>query len=269
MESFLIGGVSGISATLIMYPFEYVKSNSQMYGEMTKMKYSSIRLGCDIVRNNGFGYLYRGIGYATTRQMVYTSLRIGLYDHGIRQIKTTQYDTIPVKLGVGLFAGITSSLISAPFDRMIVGRQVGADQQLPTNGRQFFNLWKGSSTTVARASVINSTSLTINNVLNVDSIDWTDRLYASTMSGLFTGTISLPFDIVRTRVLSDKNNKYNGSLDCIKKIYRYEGMMAFMKGYPFYVTRIGTQSSLILFLSETMLSHWRRSDPRIRADRKN
>lgn len=223
MEGFLIGGISGCIATIGLYPIESIKSKAQMYGELQKTKRSSFKIAYDNVKIHGFSQLYNGAGYSMARQMSYTSLRIGAYDTGIRKIRSTSYDTVPVKFGIGLGAGLMSSFITAPFDKIMLNHQVGNTQMLPRSYSQFFGMWRGSSTTIARAGVINSISLTINNVLNSYSDTWTNRLFSSTAAGVMAATVSLPFDIVRTRVLTDNNKKYTGPMDCIDKIIKHEG----------------------------------------------
>lgn len=252
MEGFLIGGISGCIATFGLYPIESIKSRAQMYGEFQKIKCSSFKIAYNNIQSYGFSHLYTGVGYAMARQMSYTSLRIGMYDNGIRKIKSTRYDTIPVKMGIGLGAGMCSSFITAPFDKIMLNGQVGNAHKFPFNRSQFFGMWRGSSTTIARASVINSISLTVNNVLVSYSDSWINRLFSSSIAGAMAATVSLPFDIVRTRVLTDQTKKYTGAFDCVDKIVRHEGFSALYKGYPMYLGRVGTQSSIILFLSETM-----------------
>jgi hypothetical protein len=259
MEGFLIGGVSGCAATFLLYPLETIKTQAQIYGELTKTqtKISSFRIGYNLLCSHGAAPLYNGLRYSIARQMTYTSLRIGLYNHGTSVIQKTKYDTIPSKIGIGLTAGIISSLIAAPFDRLVVRYQAGKPQYIPDNIRQMRELWKGSSITVVRAGVINSVGLTVNNIMNQNSKNWIDRLTAGTTAGIIMATVSLPFDAMRTRILADNdtNKKYNGSFDCAKKIIKYEGFNGLYKGYPMYLGRVGTQSSIILFLSETLLSY--------------
>lgn len=74
------------------------------------------------------------------------------------------------------------------------------------------------------------------------------------------GLISYPLDTVRRRMMMQaglEKNMYNNTLDCWKKVYRHEGVMAFYKGAVTNLVR-GTGAALILVLYDEIRNymHW-------------
>lgn len=70
--------------------------------------------------------------------------------------------------------------------------------------------------------------------------DWT----ASIVSGLVVTTAMNPFDVVSTRLYSQKvvNGKgelYTGVVDCLAKTFRAEGIRGFYKGWAAHYFRLG------------------------------
>jgi solute carrier family 25 protein 34/35 len=58
-----------------------------------------------------------------------------------------------------------------------------------------------------------------------------------------------PFDVVATRMFNQKHGLYyDGLWDCIKKMYRHEGVLGFYKGTFAHFFRIGPHSLLTLII---------------------
>jgi len=85
---------------------------------------------------------------------------------------------------------------------------------------------------------------------------WLIAQAVTTMAGL----VSYPFDTVRRRMMMQaglERNMYYNTLDCWKKIYSNEGVMAFYKGALTNMVR-GTGAALILVLYDEIQNymHW-------------
>jgi len=76
--------------------------------------------------------------------------------------------------------------------------------------------------------------------------NWVVHVCASLCSGFAAATVSTPADVVKTRIMDqirqvhDSGGKakrtYKGSLDCLKKIIRNEGLSALYRGFlPTYI----------------------------------
>jgi solute carrier family 25 folate transporter 32 len=74
-----------------------------------------------------------------------------------------------------------------------------------------------------------------NNEYKRKDLTFQDRIMYSTIAGITTMTITNPIWVVKTRMClqysnSQTNISYKNTFDCIRKIYKFEGMKAFYKG---------------------------------------
>ena len=83
-KPFLIGGLSGALATIIIQPIDTLKVQVQVVSEqLGKTKSSSLTLSnilYKIQSEQGLQVLYRGLDSAILRQLFYASARLGAYD---------------------------------------------------------------------------------------------------------------------------------------------------------------------------------------------
>jgi len=59
-----------------------------------------------------------------------------------------------------------------------------------------------------------------------------DYLYLSAGSKMFAGSITYPYQVVRSRLqIYDAKERYNGAMDVVRQVFRREGIAGFYKGY--------------------------------------
>ena len=83
------------------------------------------------------------------------------------------------------------------------------------------------------------------------------HLTASMLAGVITATAANPFDMIKSRYMSDKVNAYKNPIDCAIKSYRQDGASVFLKGesnsFDFVTLAVGMflsiSISIFLFLS--------------------
>ncbi|KAH9294667.1 hypothetical protein KI387_038255 [Taxus chinensis] len=99
-------------------------------------------------------------------------------------------------------------------------------------------LWTGVLPNVQRAFLVNMGELACydqakRTIVGCSICD--DNVYAHTlasmMSGLCATTLSCPADVVKTRMMNQAGEEYRGSLDCVVKTVRKEGLKAMWKGF--------------------------------------
>jgi len=111
-------------------------------------------------------------------------------------------------------------------------------------------LWKGCVPNVQRAALVNLGDLTgydqakkmltspSNYGLGLSPESKVTHALASIVSGLVAATMGTPADVIKTRVMNQPLDKqtgkgiyYRGSVDCLIKTVRLEGLMALYKGF--------------------------------------
>ena len=75
---------------------------------------------------------------------------------------------------------------------------------------------------------------------------------SSFAAGIVTAVIGAPNDIVKTRIMNDKNNLYKGAFDCLKKTFKSEGVSGLFKGVNARWIRIGPMTMLQFMIWEAL-----------------
>jgi len=82
----------------------------------------------------------------------------------------------------------------------------------------------------------------------------TEYLCFAALSKFIAAFSTYPYQVVRAR-LQDQNHKYSGSLDCIKKTYRGEGLQGFYKGLVPNLLRV-VPATMLTFVVYENISHF-------------
>lgn len=283
IKPFLFGGLSGSTATSVIQPLDCCKVRLQLAGEGVKGASGSLPgTFMSIVKNEGVAGLYAGYSAAILRQMVYGTARLGLFRVFSNQL---QEDGKPLpfyqKALCGLGSGALGSFIGNPADLALVRMQ--ADGNLPMAERRNYKhagdalfrivreegvttLWRGSAPTVYRAMAMNVGMLAtydqvkqeLTPVLGVGApLNWS----SSAISGVVAATVTLPFDMVKTRIQKQSPGPdgvlpYKNTLDCARKIFQKEGPMAFYKGWVTFCIRVVPHAIVCLVTMENLNGAW-------------
>jgi len=240
-----------------------LKSQGGMYhadAEYTGFRQALVK----IWRQEGFARgLMKGFTPSMLREASYSSLRMGLYDQCKALVAPNAKDkdefTLLQKIAAGMLSGAIGASIANPTDLIKIRFQratpenphgykhtAHAFSSIYTNEGFFTGLYKGVLPTVARGMTLTGSQLA--------SYDHTKRmllhtgyfqdspsthLLASFVSGLVTTTACNPFDVVKTRIMTDSDKMYRGPFDCFVKTVRHEGPLALMKGWVPNYCRLG------------------------------
>lgn len=278
---FVRGGLSGVISWLAIHPADVVKVRMQLAGEGSAVSpyRGFMHAMASISRNEGVGALYSGLSAALTRQVTYTTLRLGLYSslrdawsdgHG-GHVSTT------AKFSVGMAAGAIASAVSTPVEVSMVrmyndgalskgGKKgLGASRgyrnivdALWRIGREegLSGLWRGATPTIVRSMVVNCVQLGTYDAakeriltLRQGKDGVSVHLAASTISGFCYSIVTLPIDSAKTRVQnqarqSDGTLPYRNLGHAIVKVARQEGVVALWRGFlPYFARCAGTLTS--------------------------
>lgn len=292
IQPFVIGGMSGISATCVIQPVDMIKVRIQIKAEELaksgqKGSVSPFAMISEIRKTSGIAGFYKGIDSAIARQVFYTTSRLGIYKSLFDYLKTPDGKVSSgKKVFCALTAGFLGALIGNPADLALIRMQ--ADTALPVEQRRnyknvfnafsrivseegLFALWRGCEPTVVRAMVLNLGMLApydeVKERLNqyYGTTDTTQtKLIASATAGLLSSFMSLPFDNIKTKLQKMKPDAtgklpYTGIIDCFGKTISREGVTGLWVGFPTYYFRIAPHVMITLLAQDALTAYFKKN----------
>jgi solute carrier family 25 oxoglutarate transporter 11 len=274
VKPFLNGGLSGMGATCVIQPVDMIKVRIQL-GQG-----SALHVAKNVIANEGFGGLYKGLSAGLLRQATYTTARLGTFRILTNKaLAANDGKPLPLyqKALCGLTAGAIGASVGSPADLALIRMQ--ADATLPEAARRHYKnafhaltriskdegvlaLWKGAGPTVVRAMALNMGMLASYDQSveffrdNMSFGEIPTVIGASAVSGFFASACSLPFDYVKTQIQKmqpgpDGKYPYTGSLDCAVKTLASGGPLKFYSGFGTYCVRIAPHVMMTwIFLNE-------------------
>ena len=213
------------------------------------------------------------------REATYSTLRLGLYEPLKELFGATDPAHTPLwkKVCSGAISGAIGSAIACPTDVVKI-RLMAVPSGNQWEYRHTFHafqaivssegvrgLWTGVSATVKRSALVSATAVSSydhakHTILNAELMNEGPLLHicASSIAGFVTNCVTSPIDMVRTRFMNQKkdHNKkpvlYRGTLDCIMKTVRKEGLFGLYKGFIPNWTRTGTHTVVTFFVFEQL-----------------
>ena len=91
------------------------------------------------------------------------------------------------------------------------------------------------------------------------------RLGASATAGFTAALFSLPFDLIKSRLMAQKPNPitkempYKGVMDCAVQIFKKEGPLGFYGGFTAYYGRCAPHAMIILLSIESITNMYRKA----------
>lgn len=278
--NFVLGGASGCVATLCIQPLDMVKVRIQILSEAGHKNLSLIGVAKEIIKKEGFLYMYRGLDSALMRQVFYGTTRLGLFYTFMDHFKKSNKEPTLFQKSISSFvAGGIAASIANPADLILIRMQ--ADGTLPPDQRRNYKnvfdgvarvtreegvikLWRGCLPTIARACIMNLALLAPFEEFKVklkNAIpDLKKRTLVSSMLASFIGSFaSLPFDNSKTKLQKMKPDQngvlpYKGIVDCMLKTVKKEGSTKLWVGFPTYYIRIGPHVIITLLLNDYLRS---------------
>lgn len=266
----------------------------QLYGHMNPGKPipSFPSLLKSMVKEQGFTSIYKGVDAAIGRQMVYGTARIGLhrsFSDKLVEMNDGKPINFLVKTLSGMASGSIAVCIGTPFDIALVRLQ--SDSMAPANERRnyknvfdalirttreegigalykgiFPNILRGMSMNVGMLACYDQAKEMVAKMLNdpmENGPSLPTKMGASATAGFTAALFSLPFDLIKSRLMAQKTDittgklPYNGVFDCAKKILEKEGPLGFFNGFSAYYGRCAPHAMIILLSIETITQSYR------------
>mmetsp|Transcript_53717 Transcript_53717/g.64788 ORF Transcript_53717/g.64788 Transcript_53717/m.64788 type:complete len:306 (+) Transcript_53717:193-1110(+) len=294
LEPFVCGGSAATFASCVIHPIDLAKVRMQLYGQLNPGKPvpNFLSLLSSMVKADGITSIYKGVDAAIGRQMVYGTARIGLhrtFSEKLVQMNDGKPINFFVKTLSGMASGSIAVCIGTPFDIALVRLQ--SDSMAPAHERRNYKnvfdalvrtsseegigaLYKGLMPNVLRGMSMNVGMLAcydqakemVAKLLN-DPMEngpaLPTKLGSSAIAGFTAALFSLPFDLVKSRLMAQKPDidtgkmPYNGIIDCSTKIFQREGIRGFFSGFTAYYGRCAPHAMIILVSIESITQGYR------------
>lgn len=275
LNNFLIGGSSETICKMIIAPIERIKIllQTQHVLENLDVKYKGT-FDCftRIIKDQGFFSLWRGnmaniIKYVPTFALNYSLKEQYQKMFAIQSLNNSNNGKILINVMSGFLAGGTSLIFVYPFDFALT--HLSVDLSKKGNKRnhkgiidclvKFYSMdgirgiYSGFITafigiSLYRGIVFGFYDSFAQMFPNQKSI-LVKYLTSVLISGI-AGSISLPFDTVRRRLIIQASNsagKYTGTINCIRSIFKQEGIIGFYRGgLPNFFRSFGSALTLVL-----------------------
>ncbi|XP_037956608.1 mitochondrial dicarboxylate carrier-like [Teleopsis dalmanni] len=264
------GGISSAAATFFTHPLDLLKVHLQTHEK--KMSFKRAVFG--VYNSHGMLAFYNGISASLTRQLTYTTIRIGIYEVGKPHINLQNFSS---KIGLAAIAGAMGGFIGVPTDMVNIRMQ--HDMKLPVDKRRNYNhvfdgmlriykeeglsrLFTGSSLAIVRAMVMTIGQLAVYDQAKIFLLSSTNlregvplHFLSSVTAATAATTLTQPIDLVKTRAMNAKPGDYE-SLSHIAAGIGKLGPYGFFKGFLPAFVRVGPHTILMFLIMEQLRLHF-------------
>lgn len=284
LKPHLCGGCSAIFATFCVFPLDLIKTQIQVAKPVDGKTPGFTAIAKQVKAQSGWKGFYKGASAAIARQVVYGTARLGLYDMFCENLKERNGGkniSFGAKTAAGMISGAIAAVLGNPCDLSLVRMQ--ADAALPVAERRgytniftalsgivkqegFMTLFRGSVPIVLRGIAMNTGMMvsydTTREFLGEKyGYNFAVTLVASAVSGLVCSFTTLPFELLKVRIMNMKPDPvsgelpYKGIVDCATKIFKNEGFLQFWRGYWVFWSR-SAPHALIVLMVKPYLNQW-------------
>lgn len=294
LEPYVCGGTAATFGSCCIHPIDLAKVRMQIYGQVNPGKPipgfpTLIR---NMVKADGVLSLYRGVDAAIGRQMVYGTARIGLhtkFSNMLVEKNNGQPISFSQKVMSGMLSGAIAVSIGSPFDIALVRLQSDGmakpkdrrnyknvfDALMRTASEEGFGaLYFGVLPNILRGMSMNVGMMSCNDQFQemyagllgdqmVNGPNLTTRILASLSAGFTAALFSMPFDLIKSRLMAQRPDPltgelpYKGVVDCVTKIVRTDGPLGFYNGFSAYYGRCAPHAMIVLLSKDSITKAYR------------
>lgn len=251
----LTGGIAGVISRTFTSPVELLKIYKQNY-----YLYKSTTI-TSIIKNEGYCALWKGNVANCIRIYPNSAINFMVFNYSKKNIEKYNIDEKIKNLTSGTISGIAATTLTYPLDNARTRLTTQINNNYYKNifdvfkNTSILNLYNGYKMTLCGFVPYNSLNFMFYksyksyNFINNKDIN---NLLAGGFSGVSAVSITYPTDLIRRRLqLQDLHCnivKYNGILDCIKKIYISDGIKGFYKGLGYCYIKIFPTMAIQFFI---------------------
>lgn len=281
---FISGSIAGVSEILIMYPLDVVKTRlqlKQIINSSAELKnkdsfreyVSLVDYITKIVKKEGIRRIYNGIASPIMMEAPKRATKFACndkYQDILKNYFNNNELTQSVSIVSGTMAGMTEALIIVPFELVKVKMQdinskyhstwICLKNIISNNGIR--SLYTGLEPTIWRNSIWNASYFGI--IFHIRSLlpnattpgqQTRNDLVAGSLGGSLSCFLSVPFDVVKSRLQSAKvsllnyrTSSFSNTLPLIWHIYKKEGIKSLYRGITPIICRYGPSGGLMLIV---------------------
>lgn len=269
------GGLGSAGAACVTHPLDLLKVHLQT---QTQGKMGLIQMGIKVFKSDGIFGLYNGLTASLLRQMTYSMTRFGIYETVKKELDRPGV-TMPFyqKVLLGGFSGFIGGFVGTPADMVNVRMQ--NDVKLPPAQRRNYKhaidglyrvirdegaikLMNGATMASTRATLVTIGQLSFYDQFKYllmktgffkDNI--TTHFTASFLAGGVATLITMPLDVMKTRMMNAPPGTYASIMACAKDIAT-SGPMGFFKGFIPAFVRLGPHTILTFIFFEQLRLHF-------------
>lgn len=273
---FTAAALGNMWASAVTNPLDIIKVRQQLRTQAPGAKASAFwSVGLQMARSEGVMSLMNGLTASMLREVTYSGIRMGTYEYFKNSIHglapgALATDGLTLKVLAASVAATLGSAVANPTDLVKVRMQAHYPAGSPYRSTRhaFASVWReGGLRALYRgtdATTIRGVVLSVSQICAYDQLKQSLKrrgvmqeslalhFTASMFAGFICSVTSNPVDVVKVRVMNDKERKYRNVLDCVRTMLKQEGPMAFYKGFSMCWARLGTHTVLCFVAFERL-----------------
>ncbi|XP_031567778.1 mitochondrial folate transporter/carrier-like [Actinia tenebrosa] len=283
-EHLIAGVCGGVSATMCLHPLDLMKVRLQVNDGLGRgPKYKGfLDATRSIIRNDGWRGLYQG----AAPNVLGNGSAWGLYFFGYNIIKAWMHDDSEKPLGAEkhLLAGAVTGLVTLTLTNPIwvvktrmclqySGEYSVQQQRYKSMLDTLVKVWRyeglrglykgylpgifgvthGALQFMAYEELKKAHSHYFNPPIN-QKLNSFDYLIMASLSKIFAASVTYPYQVIRSRLQNHNTiGQYNGAIDIIRKVFRYEGITGFYKGMVPSIIRVVPACAITFVVYENVV----------------
>ncbi|XP_011309823.1 mitochondrial basic amino acids transporter-like [Fopius arisanus] len=245
---FTAGCLGGCAGLVVGYPLDTIKVHIQTQDSRNPRFRGTWHCFRSILATESITGLYRGMTSPMAGVAFINALIFGAY--GEAQRHSSRPDDLSTHFLAGAAAGLVQSPVAAPLEltktRMQLQSQ-GSSQRSSYGGpleclkhiyrhSGLAGVFRGLGITALREApsygiyFFTYEALTRSESATPESISTITMLIAGGLAGTASWVFTYPIDVIKSRVQADLQQRYLGSIDCLKKSIRDEGISCLFRG---------------------------------------
>lgn len=259
------GVIAGTAEVIITYPLDTIKTHMQINSNTNL--FNTTR---SIVNKSGLSALYYGAIPSIIQVVGKTSIRFTLYEQIRKRLKNGDgVITNSKNLISGLISGAIEAIIwTSPTERIKILQQ-NSTEYIPTSNiirniiknDGIIGLYKGTIPTIYKQSLSVGSRFWLYNLIkdyienDGKKINSYQTLFTGFIAGGLSTTFNHPFDVVKSRIQSNKNQ--GGTFSIMNDIYQKNGIKGLFSGLTPRFYRVGLAQGITFLIYESILSFYK------------